>query len=92
MVRISQRLGANYKTKFFFLEESHDSFLALCHKDILRRVAEIVKEELERLIDFSKCTLQRDYQLVIPCEIKTGKRWIEKSEQWPDGMAKYKAQ
>jgi len=92
MVRIAQRFGEDYRRRFFFLEESHDSFLALCHVSLLQVALAIVKEEMERSIDFSKCTLQRDYQLVIPCEIKVGQRWIEKSEQWPDGMAKYEAQ
>jgi hypothetical protein len=27
---------------------------------------------------------------VIPSDIKVGKRWIEKSEAFPDGMMKYK--
>ena len=92
MVNISKRLGPAYRRDFFFLEESHDSFLALCRMSCMQETCAIIREEMERPIDFTKCTLSRDYQLVIPCEIKVGRRWIEKSEQWPDGMAKYKAQ
>ena len=90
MVRISRRLGAAYKTKFFFLEESHDSFLALCHQSIIQKTAIIIKEELEKPIDCRKCTLARDYDLVIPCDIQIGRRWIAKSKDWPDGMEKYR--
>lgn len=91
MVRIARRLNDIYKKEFFFLLESHDSFLALCKDEHLPRVLPIIKEELEAPIDFSHCTLSRDYQLVIPCDIKIGKRWIERSNDYPDGMSKYKA-
>lgn len=90
MVRISQRLGAAYKTMFMFLEESHDSFLALCHASLVKQAVTLIKEEMTRPIDFRKCTLSRDYDLVIPCDIQIGRRWIAKSEAWPDGMTKYR--
>lgn len=90
MLKIAKRLGDAYKKLFFFQEESHDSFLALCHKTILKETAIIIKEEFEQPIDFNKGSLQRDYKLVIPCEIKVGQRWIEKNQEWPDGMEKYK--
>jgi uracil-DNA glycosylase len=90
MLRIKDRLGSSYHTKFFFLEESHDSFLALCHVSIISMANNIIKEELERSISFRNCTLSRNYDLIIPCDIKVGKRWIEKSEVYPDGMEKLK--
>jgi uracil-DNA glycosylase family 4 len=74
-----------------FVQESHDSFLALVHEDWINLVAKTVKEELEQPIDFSRCTLSRDYKLVIPCEIKIGHRWVEKSQEFSDGMSTYKA-
>jgi uracil-DNA glycosylase family 4 len=70
--------------------ESHDSFLALIKDDCIKDGAKVIKKELEVPINFSKCTLSRDYDLVIPCEIKVGKRWIEDLENFPDGMRKYK--
>jgi uracil-DNA glycosylase family 4 len=90
MLRIAQRLGGHYMKNFFFLEESHDSFLALCRDDLVRWCNGIIKEELERPINFRNCTLSREYNLVIPCDIKVGKRWIEASESFPDGMIRYK--
>lgn len=86
MVRLANRkLG-----KFFFVSESHDSFLALVHKSIVDRVLPIIKEEMEQPINFSKCSLSYDFNLVIPCEIKMGTRWIDKSDEFPDGMKKVK--
>ena len=75
---------------FMFLLECHDSFLALCHRDFVKDVVPLVRQELERPIDFNRCTLSRDYQLVIPSDIKVGRRWVEKSTAFPDGMEKYK--
>lgn len=75
---------------FYYAGESHDSFLALCRNDCVDKALPIIKEELEMPIDFNKCTLSRNYQLVIPAEVKIGKRWIEKSDEWPDGLRKVK--
>jgi len=86
-----QRIYKNYselRNKFFPVLESHDSFLALIRNDMINCCAKIVKHESEQPINFRKCTLSRDYDLVIPCEIKVGKRWIEKNEQFQDGMSK----
>jgi hypothetical protein len=62
----------------------------LCRDDMVAYASKIIKEEMERPIDFRKCSLPRDYDLVIPSDMVVGKRWIAKSEQWPDGMTKYK--
>jgi len=89
MQRISVRLKDIYQTKFFFLEESHDSFLALCDELFVDMVSSVIKEELERPINFATCTLSRDYNLVIPSDLKIGKRWIDFSADFQDGMRKY---
>jgi DNA polymerase len=88
MLRIKQRIWEIAKNSFYFLLESHDSFLALIRDDIIDQAKPIIREELERPIDFRKCTLARDYDLVIPCEIKLGKRWIDASNEFQDGMRK----
>jgi uracil-DNA glycosylase len=88
MLRICNKLGKEYLKLFFFLQESHDSFLALVKDSFIRDFCATAKEAFEQPINFSKCTLARDFDLIIPCEIKIGKRWVEKSENWPDGMAK----
>jgi len=58
-----------------FLSESHDSFLMMMDRETVPYVAPIVKEELERPIDFTYCSLSRDYKLVIPCDIMIGDNW-----------------
>lgn len=63
------------------LAESHDSFLAqipIPHSDQAFR---IIKEELEIPINFKKCSLSRDIDLIIPCEIKIGKENWENMEK-----------
>ncbi len=57
------------------LQESHDSFLGEIPSSYLDCTIRIIKEELEKPIDFSKCSLSRG-ELIIPCEIKIGtKNW-----------------
>jgi DNA polymerase len=90
MLEIKEALGAHYLKNFFFLEESHDSFLALCHMSIVDMAARAIKKAMEKPIDFRRCTLSRDYDLVIPSDLKCGRRWVEVSEEFPDGMKKYK--
>lgn len=85
MVRIRRRIN-NINLRFCL--ESHDSFLALVKDEILEATLPIIKEELERPISFRNCTLSRDYDLVIPAEFNTGKRWIKQSKEYPDGMSK----
>ncbi len=65
-----------------FLMESHDSFLAQIPIERIDETARIFKEEYEKPIDFSRCSLQRG-ELIIPAEIQIGrKNWKE--------MEKYK--
>lgn len=58
------------------LQESHDSFLAQIPKEAIGDTLGIIKEELERPIDFSLCSLGEG-TLIIPCEIKLGDNWEE---------------
>lgn len=73
-----------------FFMDSHDSAPYLIKEELAERSMKIMKEELERPINFRNCTLSRDYQLIIPADFKIGKRWIEKSDAFPDGLTKAK--
>lgn len=90
MVRIKHRIDSISTGLFYYLQESHDSFLALCHTSIVALAGKIIKEEMSRPIDFNLCSIPRNHILVIPSDIKIGLRWIEKSPEFPDGMRKYK--
>jgi hypothetical protein len=61
------------------LSESHDSFLAQVPISHVDRAKEIITEELEKPIDFSRCSLPRN-SLIIPCEVKLGKKNWETME------------
>jgi DNA polymerase I-like protein with 3'-5' exonuclease and polymerase domains len=86
MVKIKRSLGSNIQ----YCMESHDSFLALVRDSYLSQSYSIIKESFEEPISFRNCSLSRDYDLVIPCDIKIGKRWIDKSDKFLDGMEKIK--
>jgi hypothetical protein len=51
--------------------ESHDALLFSIPISKLMLWTPIIKEEMERPIDFSHCSLPRR-ELIIPCEIETG--------------------
>lgn len=54
------------------LLESHDAFLWQCEPgNQFSEVAGVVKEVMERPIDFSRCSLPRG-ELIIPCDIQIG--------------------
>jgi hypothetical protein len=88
LLKIVDELKKDAPASFFPVLESHDSFLALIKDDVIASAIPIIKKELEVPINFSKCTLSRDYNLIIPSEIKIGKRWIDYSEDFPDGMSR----
>jgi uracil-DNA glycosylase family 4 len=90
MCRIIRRINNITTGLFYFVQESHDSFLALCHKSIIKIAVKIIREELSRPIDFTKCSIERNHQLIIPIDIKIGRRWVDKSEEFIDGMEKYR--
>jgi DNA polymerase len=85
MLEIKKEMGKD----ILFQLESHDSFLALIRENEIAAAGKIIKKYFEKPINFSGCTLSRNYNLVIPCEIKIGHRWIEKSPEFSDGMEKY---
>ena len=54
------------------LGESHDSLLTLVPIDQRFEAAAIIREEMQRPIDFSQCSLKREKKLIIPCAIEEG--------------------
>jgi uracil-DNA glycosylase family 4 len=63
--------------------ESHDAFLFQTRPEDFERVAAVVTEEMEREIDFSKCSLPRP-PLRLPCEIKIGTNYLEMKKWNPN--------
>jgi len=57
------------------LTEQHDGVLFEVPKGRGRELADVYKRNVERPIDFTNCTLRRDFQLVIPCEESFGENW-----------------
>jgi len=51
--------------------EAHDGLLFCIPKNRIKPYGTIIKEEMERAIDFSMCSLPR-HSLVIPCELEKG--------------------
>ena len=56
--------------------ESHDSLLFSIKKTLIEDFIPIGIEEMERPIDFSKCSLPR-HELSIPCEVEIGLNYME---------------
>lgn len=56
--------------------ESHDALLFCIRISDLPTQIPIIKEEMERPINFSQCTLRR-HELIIPCDIETGMNYKE---------------
>jgi hypothetical protein len=61
------------------LVESHDALLCMVKIEREAEAAEILREELERPIDFGRCSLPRG-KLVIPCEVERGFNYKELSK------------
>ncbi len=61
------------------LVESHDSLLVQVEIDRKEEAATILKEELERPIDFANCSLPRG-KLIIPCEVEEGYNYKDLSK------------
>jgi uracil-DNA glycosylase len=60
------------------LAEQHDGMLAEVKNGREVEFGLLYKKNIEsEPIDFNLCTLKRDYQLVIPCEISVGDNWLE---------------
>ena len=59
--------------------ESHDSLLFCIPKIKLSEWILIIKQEMERPIDFSRCSLPR-HELIIPCDIEIGNNYKDLSK------------
>jgi hypothetical protein len=57
--------------------EAHDGLLFSIPKTRVDRYAEIIREEMERPIDFRQCSLSRDVDLSIPCDVEIGPNYME---------------
>src|SRR5690606_38415949 len=62
--------------------ESHDGLLFSIPKSWKDLWGPIIKEEMERPIDFSRCSLPR-HELSIPCELEIGSNYYE-LKKWKD--------
>ena len=61
--------------------EGHDAAMAEIPIGREKEFRDIFKEEVEKPINFSRCSLSRDYDLSIPCEFHIGeKNWQEMVE------------
>lgn len=56
--------------------EAHDALLFSIPISKVMEWSVIIREEMERPIDFSECTLHR-HSLAIPCDIETGKNYMD---------------
>jgi uracil-DNA glycosylase len=64
----------------FLLSEMHDGILAEVHKGKELEFARCYKVNVEVPIDFRRCTLSRDYELMIPAEVSIGENWLDLEE------------
>lgn len=62
------------------LVEAHDGFLAEVPIRKEEEYATVFKKNVEVRIDFRKCSLSRDFDLVIPCESAVGENWEQMEE------------
>jgi len=56
--------------------EAHDGLLFCIPNKRIQEYGGIIQEEMERPIDFSRCSLPR-HELVIPCELEIGMNYME---------------
>ena len=56
------------------LVESHDSLTFMIPIDCVSQYVKVIKEEMERPLDFSRCSIPRG-SLSIPCEIEIGENY-----------------
>lgn len=59
--------------------EAHDALMFSIPISKKMEWIPIIKEEMERPIDFSQCTLRR-HPLIIPCDIEVGKNYMDMSK------------
>jgi uracil-DNA glycosylase family 4 len=68
-LKIDEELNGD--NAFMWLSEDHDSLKMLAPENNWEPYARLMKKYFEVPIDFSRyCSLKRDYQLVIPCDIE----------------------
>jgi len=65
----AQRIEKRLDFKIHIFCESHDAFDAQVPISLVDETIRIMREEMEQPINFRKCTLSRDVDLIIPCEI-----------------------
>lgn len=63
--------------EFEIVQEGHDSALALCKNHLVKDAVKVIKKEATQPINFSRCSLSRDYDLTIPVDFKAGNVWSE---------------
>lgn len=73
-LRIKRRIPA-----IKILVESHDALLFSIPIERTQEWGKVIKEEFERPIDFSKCSLPRG-QLIIPCDLEEGMNYKDLSK------------
>lgn len=73
-LRIKRRLP-----KIKIVLESHDALLCSVPEDKVDLWGSIIKDEMERPIDFSRCSLPRR-ELIVPCELEIGKNYKDLSK------------
>ena len=61
--------------------ESHDAVTWSCKIELFNQAAKILKEEIEKPIDFAGCTLPRG-TLIIPAEVKVGRENYKRFEDY----------
>lgn len=88
-LRIKARLGAT----IHFVNEHHDALAWFSPIDQFAAHAAIVREEMMKPINFSKCSLSRNYDLIIPSDVEYGFNYgAYHSERNPKGMRKFKGE
>ena len=65
--------------KIKIIVEAHDALLFAVPEDKAEEWGVVVKDEMERPIDFSRCSLPRR-DLIIPCELEIGKNYKDLSK------------
>lgn len=61
----------------FLLTEQHDGVLYEVPIGREEEFAVTYKKNIEKPIDFRSCSLRRDFELTIPCEIEIGETWLD---------------
>lgn len=63
------------------LVEAHDALLFKLLEDEVKDIAVVIKQEFERPIDFTKCSLSRG-TIIIPCEFQWSERNYRDLKEW----------